>query len=415
MKKTLSTLVVGMVIGGCLVGAPFLARKGGPAAHTEGEEGRGHEGHAHEKSEAPAEKDEGIVRLSDEARKAVGIRAMAVQKQNHGAVLSATAIVRPNADQLAHVSSKVSGRVVEIKAFQGTEVKQGDPLLVLDSIDVGNAAADYLKAKATLEVAKINFDREEELMKRNATRGTDFYEARGQFVKAQAEFQAARGRLLLFGWPAARIESLKWDDPTEMSRLTIVAPVEGEIIEKHATLGEVISPETNLYTIANLATVWVAIDLYQKDVRKAHKDQPVEATCDGHPGRSFRGKVAYVSKVIDEETRTLEVRVELENKAGLLKPGMYVTAMLKDDEDEHARECLAVPSSSLQRVDEVPVVFVAKAPGVYERRPVTLGQRFGEWHEVIVGLAPDEMVVTEGSFTLKSELLRSRMGHGHAP
>jgi multidrug efflux pump subunit AcrA (membrane-fusion protein) len=114
-----------------------------------------------------------------------------------------------------------------------------------------------------------------------------------------------------------------------------------------------------------------------------------------------------------EETRTLEARVELDNKAGLLKPGMYVTAHIADNEDEHAKEMIAVPLSSLQRLGEVPVVFVVKAPGVYERRAVTLGQRYGDWQEVLVGLEAGEMVVTEGSFTLKSELLRSQMGHSH--
>lgn len=408
MKKALLPLIVGLVVGAGLVllfTRPFHRHSGG---HDES----GHEGHDHGKEEK--EKDESIIELPSAARKAAGISAVTLQKQKVGSVLTATAIVRPNADQVAHVSSKVTGRVVEIKAVQGSEVKQGDPLLVLDSIEVGTAAADYLKAKAGLEVAKINFDREDELLKKGAGRGTDFYEAKGQHIRAQAEFEGAREKLRLFNWSPDRIKGLKWDDPEGLSRVTIYAPVDGEVIEKHATIGEVVSPEINLYTLANLSSVWVVIDLYQKDIRRAHKDQPVEATCEGHPGRSFKGKVTYVGKVFVEETRTLEVRVELENKAGHLRPGMYVTASIMDDQDEHARECLCVPAGAVQRIDGTTVVFVAKAPGTYERRPVTLGERFGELHEVLTGLEPGEMVVSEGSFTLKSELLRSRMGHGHA-
>ncbi len=409
MRKSIFTLAVGLALGAGLV---LLFSRSFHPPHDEHEEG-GHDGHDHGK-EKEKEKDESIIELPPAARKAAGIRAVTIEKRRVGSVLAATAVIRPNADQVAHVSSKVTGRVVEIKAVQGSEVKQGDPLLVLDSIDVGTAAADYLKAKAGLEVAKINFDREDELMKKGAGRGTDFYEAKGQHVRAQAEFEAARERLRLLGWSVERIKSLKWEDPEGLSRVTITAPVDGEVIEKHATIGEVVSPETNLYTLANLSSVWVIIDLYQKDIRRVHKDQPIEATFEGHPGRPFKGKVTYVGKVFVEETRTLEVRVELENKAGLLRPGMYVTASIMDDQDEHARECLCVPASAVQRVDGVTVIFVAKAPGTYERRPVTLGERFGDLNEVLVGLEPGEMVVSEGSFTLKSELLRSRMGHGHA-
>lgn len=419
MKKTVLVLIVGALLGAAIVRfvfPPAGGKAGGEKGHEEGEKGHDHGGHDHGKGEGKEQKDqeEGTVKLDEDARKSVGIRAVQIQRQKLGASLTATAVVRPVADQLAHVSPKVAGKVHSIKAVQGTEVKQGDPLLVLDSIDVGNAAADYLKAKASLEVAKVNFDREEELFKRNATRGADFYEAKGQHIRSQAEYQATRGKLIILGWPKERVDTLKWDDPDGLSKVTIFAPVDGEVIEKHATLGEVVTPETNLFTITNLSSVWVSIDLYQKDFRKVHKDQPVEATCDSHPGKVFKGRITYVGKVLVEETRTLEARVELDNKAGLLQPGMYVTAHLADNEDEHAKEVLAVPLSSIQRVGEVPVVFVAKAPGVYERRAVTLGQRYGDRQEVLVGLEAGVMVVTEGSFTLKSELLRSQMGHGHA-
>ena len=413
MKKTALVLVLGAILGAALVRFVFpsgATKASGEHGHEEAE--KGHGGHDHGKGEGK-EEDESTVKLDEEARKSVGIRAVQIQKQKLGASFNATAVVRPVADQLAHVSPKVGGKVLSIKAVQGTEVKQGDPLVVLDSIDVGNAAAEYLKAKANLEVAKVNFEREDELFKRNATRGADFYEAKGQFIKSQAEHQATRGKLLLLGWPKERVENLKWDDSDGMSKVTIFAPVDGEVIDKHATLGEVVTPETNLFTITNLSSVWVSIDLYQKDVRRVHKDQPVEATCDGYPGRIFKGRVTYVGKVLVEETRTLEARVELDNQAGLLKPGMYVTANIIDNEDEHAKEMIAVPLSSIQRMGETPLLFVAKAPGVYERRPVTLGQRYGDWQEVLVGLEAGEMVVTEGSFTLKSELLRSQMGHSH--
>ncbi len=370
-----------------------------------------HEGHDH--GQAEKQQDDDTVTLSDDARKAAGIRVATVAKQKLSAVVTATATIRPNADTLAHVSPKVIGRVVEVTALQGAQVKRGDTLLSIDSIDVGNLATELLEARATLEVAEVNFNREKDLIDRKATTAVALYDAKAQFVRAQANNQGKRDRLILLGWTAERVDKLTWNDSSDRSRLTVTAPIDGEVIEKHATLGEVVNPNDNVFTIADLSTVWVVIDVYQRDVPRVHSGQPVEATADGFPGRVFKGQVAYVGKVLDEDTRTLKIRVALDNTRGLLRAGMFVTARILDDQDEHARECIAAPASAIQRIGGVPVVFIAKAPGLYEKRAVTLGQRYGEHFEVLVGLEGGEEIVTEGSFILKSELLRAEAGHGH--
>lgn len=413
-KFSFSALVLGLLLGAAVGagGAYFLLRGKAHDDHAHSEkDGHGHE-HGGEKGEKKGE--EGIVRLSEEARKAVKIRLATLEKRRLGVVLTATGAIRPNAYQVAHVTPKVAGKVAEVLAFQGSKVKRGDPLLLLDSIEMGAAGADFLKAKSALEVAKINFEREDELMKKNATRASDFYEARGAYQKAQAELQAARGKLLLLGWAPDKLESLKWDDPLGMSRVTVTAPVDGEVTEKHATLGELVGPETSVYTISNLSSVWVELDLFQKDIARVHEKLPVEILCDAHPGKVFKAEVTYVGQMVAEQTRTLTVRVEVDNKEGLLKPGMFVTAHIRDDQDEHAPERIAVPQAAVQQIGNATVVFVAKAPGVYERRPVTLGRRFGEAFELVAGLSEGESVVTEGGFILKSELLRGEMGHDHA-
>lgn len=408
MSRHLS-LIVGLLVGVSATTGFFLARPRGTAASDKPPDP--HAGHDHDPPKDG--KDEGVVKLSDEARKSAGLRAVTVKRQKLAAVITATATVRPNADRLAHVGAKVTGRIVQAPVLEGAQVKAGDTLLILDSIDVGAAAVDFLKAGSAVEVTKINFEREDELMKRRATTAEAFYEAKGRHMHAQAERQAARDKLLLLGWPAERVDKLKWDDGEERGRIAVLAPIEGEVIEKHATLGEVVTPETSLFTIADLSTVWLIIDAYQGDVRRVHDGQPVEATATGHPGRVFKGQVTYVGKVVDEATRTFKVRVAIENRSGHLRPGMFVAARVLDDQDEHARDMVAVPAAAVQRIANVPVVFVQKAPGLYERRALTLGQRYGDQHEVLVGLEGGEMIVTEGSFILKAELLRSQMEHAH--
>lgn len=412
MHKTLFALSGGVVIG-ILATVTFLvarSRAEAPKADPDHDHA-GHDLSGHDPG-ARNETEEGIVTLSDDARKSAGIRTTLCRRQKLAAVISATATVRPNGDRLAHVGTKVTGRIVQAPALEGAQVKAGDTLLALDSIDVGAAAVDFLKAGSALEVAKINFEREDELMKRNATTAEAFYAAKGAYAQAQAERHASRDKLLLLGWPAERIDKLKWEDGEGRGRIAVQAPIDGEVIEKHATLGEVVTPETNLFTIADLSIVWLIIDVYQGDVRKVYEGQPVEATASGHPGRVFKGQVAYVGKVVDEATRTFGVRVILENANKQLRPGMFVTARIYDD-DEHAREMVAAPASAIQRISNVPVVFIQKAPGLYEQRALTLGQRYGDYYEVLVGLEGEETIVTEGSFILKAELLRSLMEHAH--
>ncbi|HKR55547.1 MAG TPA: efflux RND transporter periplasmic adaptor subunit, partial [Gemmatimonadales bacterium] len=347
-----------------------------------------------------------------DARKSAGIRSVTVRRQKLEAVISATATVRPNGDRLAHVGTKVTGRIVKAPVLEGAQVKAGDTLLALDSIEVGAGAVEFLKARSALEVAKINFDREEEMMKGKITTAEAYYAAKGAFIQAEAERQATRDKLLLLGWPAERVDKLRWDDGEERGRVAVQAPIEGEVIEKHATLGEVVTPETNLFTIADLSSIWLIIDVYQGDVRNVHEGQPVEAVASGHPGRVFKGKVTYVGKVVDEATRTLKVRVALDNADRQLRPGMFVTARIYD-EDEHAREMTAVPAAAIQRITNIPVVFLQKAPGLYEKRALTLGRRYGDYYEVLAGLEGGETIITEGSFILKAELLRSLMEHAH--
>ena len=416
MKRLIVVFVLGALAGaGLLLGFGARFRGGGEDGHDHGSEAHGKEGDGHDHGkEGKGKEEDGFVRLSEQARKVARIKTATIEKKPLGPVLTATGAIRPNAYQLAHVTPKVSGKVAEVLALQGAKVKRGDPLLVLDSIEMGAASSDFLKAKSALEVAKINFDREEELMKRNATRGSDFYEAKGQYHKAQADYQASRGKLFLLGWASEKVDNLKWDDPLGMSRVTVAAPVDGEVTEKHATIGELVNPETSVFTLSNLSSVWVELDLFQRDVGQVHEKQPVEILCDAHPGKLFKGQVTYVGQVVAEESRTLKVRVEVDNKEGHLKPGMFVTANIRDDQDEHAPERVAVPAAAIQQIENAAVVFVAKAPGVYERRPVTLGRRFGEWYELVAGLEPGDLVVTEGGYILKAELQRSQMGHDHA-
>ena len=216
------------------------------------------------------------------------------------------------------------------------------------------------------------------------------------------------------------VESLQSDDPAS-SLLPVHAPISGRVVEKHATLGELATPESTLFIIGDLGHVWIWIDVYERDLAGVHLDDGVEVTVESYPGRVFSGEVTYLSPAVAAETRTVRARIDVENPEGLLRPGMFADVRLIDPHTEAAAASLVVPDGAIVRSGGDTFVFVpAPEPGGehagarFEARPVTVGRHEGGWVEIRSGVEAGEEVVTEGAFFLESELAREELGGGHA-
>ena len=184
------------------------------------------------------------------------------------------------------------------------------------------------------------------------------------------------------------------------------------IITREGAPGEVVGPEKALLSIADLSKVWTLVDIYEKDLAHVRRGAPVEIMVEAYPGETFKGTVGHVGDVVDPQTRTTKVRVEIPNPQRKLKPGMFATVRLRVQAAPGSVSVFAVPSSAIQQADGQPVVFVKKDSTTFERRKVKLGVTMGDLVEVAEGLKGDEEVVTAGSFALKSELLKERIGEG---
>lgn len=377
-------------------------------------------GHAHEeehKHESPKEEGghgeaEGEVELSPEAVKAAGIVLTKVEKRSVDGTLSLPGTITANQDRLAHVTPRIRGRVEKIGAFAGQDVKRGDQLAALDSVDLGIARAAFMKARAARDSSKTNFQREDRLIKKEATTEPEFLNAKAAYETAEAEFKAARETLLLYGLKAPEIDALAWDREEPIGYFPIVAPFDGTIVDKHITIGEVVDTGNNLFTIADLSTVWLILELPQKDLAGVRVGQEVEGSLQGG-GPGIEGKVTYVADTLRTETRTVEVRVEVANPDRRVKPGMFVSAALRTNGGDPV---LTVPAGAVQRIEEASIVFTRskKEENHFQKIPVTLGRRVGDRYVVIAGLKDGDEVVSSGSFILKSELLRAQMGHDHS-
>jgi cobalt-zinc-cadmium efflux system membrane fusion protein len=385
--------------------------KGEEKGHADGE--KGEEGHGEEGHEGH---EEGVVVLSPAAAAQAKIRVAPVEQRAVSFTFRTTARVDFDERKLAHVSPRITGRVQSVRAELGDQVKAGQVLATLDSIDLGQAKAEYLAARAEESVARKTREREESLLKEKITSEQSVLEARAAHEKALASLRSAEERLRLLGLGKDQIQRSRHGDPSS-SHFPLTAPIDGKIVEKHLVVGETVAPEEKVFTVADLGRLWIWIDVYERNLARIHPGDVVTVVTEAYPGRTFQGAVTYIRDQVDPDTRTARARIDIENPDGALKPGMFAEVMVTDP---HAKDggavvqSLAVPPSAVQRDGEKLIAFVQEGERRYERREVRVGMRTEQYVEVLEGLAAGEPVVVDGAFVLKSEAAKEEMGGGHS-
>lgn len=326
--------------------------------------------------------------------------------------IQATASIKPNEYRLIHLSPRIEGRIIKVMAELGDRVKPDQPLALLDSIELGKKKSDYLQAKTNQDVDERNYLREEGLFKQRITSEKEYLDAKGKYEKSLAAYRAAYEALRLIGLSEEQIKHITWSGKREpLSYFPLVSPQAGTVIERTITPGELITPKDKAFTIADLSTVWILLDIYEQHLAAVKVGSEVEITVDAYPKERFRGKIVYLSYLLNPDTRTVDARVEIANLDRRLRPGMFARAalILPSTQDQ---KVLVVPQDAIQQVDEKPVAFVQERPGTYTVRPVLIGRRSGNDAEVRSGLTEGERVVTQGSFYLKSILLKEQIAGG---
>jgi cobalt-zinc-cadmium efflux system membrane fusion protein len=374
--------------------------------------GAGHAEHPHHTGHV-----EGVVELAPEVVERLRIRTAPVNSRRLPAQLDTTGKVDYEQDRLAHVTPRLEGRVERVLVDLGRTVSRGQTLAVIDSIELGQAGADYLQARAQEDLARQNYEREQDLYAERIASEKEMLEAKAAHLEALARLRHAEATLRLSGMSESQIGALAPGDP-QASLLAVRAPLGGRVVEKHVTVGELVSPDRNMFTIADLEHVWIWIDVYERDLQQVHLEDDVEVEVDAFPGRIFGGKVTYLSDAVDPHTRTARARIDVANPKTELRPGMFARVRVTDPhlapQDHPEAPSLVVTRSAVQRDGEESIVFVAAGPGRFERRVVTLGRQSGELIEILSGLAPADGVVVEGAFLLKSEASKEEMGAGHS-
>lgn len=268
-------------------------------------------------------------------------------------------------------------------------------------------------AEAELEQARLRETRAAQLLPISDEVRTAGEEALNKLRTAEGELSAARERLVLFGMTRERVNALRSASQIR-SELSILAPVSGTVTSRVVNVGEVVEPNKELLQITDLSIVWVIAQVYERDLGRMRTGSGATITSDAFPNRVFRGSVTYIDPQLDDATRTGKVRIEAANPGSELKLGMYVSvafgALLTAE-----RTVPVVPTTAVQNVGGRQVVFVATAdPNVFELRPVRLGPESEGRYQVMEGLNVGDKIVSNGSFTLRAEWLKSRQGTEHA-
>ncbi len=349
----------------------------------------------------------GRITLSAEESSRVGLVVQPVVRSDFRTHRDFPAIVQPNQRNMAEITTLVRGRVVEVYADLGQEVKANESLAILYSSELGLAQSAYLKAKAKLHVAEQAFNRAQFLLQEQVIGEAESQRRQAELLSAQAEANESHDRLKLLGMNEEEFRRLERSRQIR-SVVPIVAPFGGRIIGRKLTRGEVVETTENLFVIADLSEVWVLANIPEKDIPFVHSvhasgGTQVDVRINAYPKEVFKGTVTYVGDVLDPVTRTMQLRIELPNQDGRLKSEMFATIRLFS---ESQPDRLAVPEAALQRDQGRTFVFVQRGTNEYEMREVHIGESNGTLTSITDGLNEGEPVVTHGAFVLKSELLK---------
>lgn len=357
---------------------------------------------AEAKKEEPAERREPErVRLSADDQKTAGIRTEKLEWTNAAGELAVTGSIQPNLDRLAQVAPRVPGRVVSVQASLGDKVSAGQPLATLDSLEVGEARSALSQAEADLRVAEAAYKRAESLRADSIVPEKEYLRAKGDVEKSRAAATAAREKVRMLGVGEPR-------EGEGASMFRVSAPFAGTVVEKTAVPGGLADPAKPIFTVADLSTVWIDASIFEKDLPRLAKGATAAVTTAAWPGEPAKGRVTYISSLMDRETRTVKARIEVPNKEGRLRPGMFANAAISVPADTSAKTLL-VPEDAIVLMDGKPTVFVRRENG-FEPRTVTPGERRLGRVELKDGLDAGAEVVVAGAFELKARLQRSKLG-----
>lgn len=365
-----------------------------------------------------------VVELAEEAQRNIGLELVPASERSIRRVVKATGIVSSDQARVAHVFPLARGIVEQVMVKLGDRVRQGQPLLSYDNIELGQLIGEYLsvlgeqeRLRAQQEVARKFLERARSLIEVEAIAQREFELRQAEFDQAKAAVESKKAdlarieeQLHRFGLTDENIKALGGSDHSPhrtASHNVLRAPRDGVITAFDVSQGELVDREKELFTIVDTSAVWALADVYEKDLGQVRSGGECRVTVAAYPGETFSGRITYVSDFLDPNSRTAKLRCVMPNQDGRLKLEMFAAVEIPAVGE---RTAVAAPVTALQTVGEETIVFIHRDATHFEKRVVTVGERGEDWAEVLTGLQKGERVVAKGSFHLKSILQRELIG-----
>lgn len=318
-----------------------------------------------------------------------------------GAELIANGTIAFDENRASVVAPRSEGRIVNVRADLGQRVSAGTALVTLSSTEVAQARGDFERARATYGVAKRNYEREKRLFEQSISPEKEMLDAEVVYRTAEADVRST----------GSRLESLGAGGGTG-GLYDLRSPVSGWIVKRSAMPGQIVGPESDLFTVTDLRHVWIAVDLYDADVGRVANGSEAVVTTNALPGERFPGRLTYGGGIIDPTTRTMKVRVEVENQQLKLRPGMYAQVRFAPRAGVVDSSRVLIPEIAVQDLDGTPVVFVPTTnPQRFVVRKVSVsGAPLNGRVMIVAGLRAGERFVGRGAFQVKAQLTKSSFG-----
>ncbi|MBV4492008.1 efflux RND transporter periplasmic adaptor subunit [Pseudomonas oryzicola] len=359
-----------------------------------------HDDDGHEHAEQPAgeshDEEAGKLHLTRAQVEAAGVQLATAGPGELGSVISFPGEIRFDEDRTAHVVPRVPGVVETVQAELGQAVKRGQVLAVIASQQISDLRSEQQAAQRRLELARLTFEREQQLWQARISAEQDYLQARQALQEAEIAMANARQKVAAVGPAGAG------------NRYELRAPFDAVVVEKHLSVGEVVDAASNAFTLSDLSRVWATFAVAPRDLGKVVTGRHVTVSAPDLEAQ-VEGRVNYVGSLLGEQNRAATVRATLGNPNGAWRPGLFVNVAVSI---ERFNAAVVVPESALQTWEEQTVVFARTEEG-FEARPVQTGRRDAGQVEVTGGLAAGTQVAAAGSFVLKSELGKGSAEHSH--
>lgn len=323
------------------------------------------------------------------------VQVLTVQPSTLTRTLRLTGVVAYDSFHTTPVITQVSGPVSRIAVVPGQRVERGQPMLYVASPDYSQLRSNYLKAKDAYSLAQKAYARAKDLYDHHAIAEQNVEQAESAEVQAQGDLTSAEAALRVLG--ISDPNALLTAPPS--FEATVRAPIGGQVVEQDVAVGQLIQPgSTQCFVISDMSTVWVLVNVYQKDLPYVRAGDTVDIQTDSYPD-TFHGRISYVAATLDPTTRTLQARIETPNPGGKLKNAMYVTATVDAGKIQNA---IALPDAAVLRdTENQPFVYVEQNGNQFGRRSVTLGESIKGQTSITSGLKAGDRVIGDGSLFLQ--------------